>query len=476
MPLPFRVVVALCAANLAAVVGARAPALAASGSDDLLPARPGSDTTLAFVGVGVVPMDRERLLENQTVLVEGGRIVAIGTTGHVAVPAEALVIDGSGRFLVPGLAEMHAHIPNPNGPGGAVFMENVLFLYLARGVTTVRGMLGQPEHLELRARVERGDLLAPRVYTSGPSLNGNSVPGPDVARQMVVAQKQAGYDFLKLHPGLSRASYDAIVAAADSVEIEFAGHVSADVGLERSLAAGQATIDHLDGYAEALLPDPAAAAGSGGLFGFALTEQLEVERIPAVAKATVEAEVWNVPTQSLIENVLAPEDAASMAEWPRMRYMPAPMVDSWVDSKNNFLDNPSYSPQRALLFIEIRRRLIKGLHDAGAGLLLGSDAPQVFQVPGYSALDELEILVDSGLTPYEALATGTRNVAVFLGELDASGTVEEGKVADLILVEENPLDDIANIRSQAGVVVRGRWLPQAEIEARLEAIARSYGN
>lgn len=459
--------------------GARLPGATAHPNVFADTARPEAeerDTVVAFVNVNVVPMDREGVVEDQTVVVRDGRIVAVGPADQVVAPVDAIVVDGRGKYLMPGIAEMHAHIPNPNGPGGDEYMENVLFLYVASGITTIRGMLGQPEHLDLRDDVAAGELLAPRIYTSGPSFNGNSVPNPDIARSRVIDQKRAGYDFLKLHPGLSRASYDAIVETADLEEITFAGHVSADVGLERSLEAGQITVDHLDGYAEVLVAADVLATGSSGLFGFNLTESLDEEKIPAVAQATKEAGVWNVPTQSLLENILSLESGEAMANRPEMRYMPPQMVSAWANRKDEFTANPAFTPEKAYWYIEVRRDLIKGLQDAGAGLLLGSDAPQIFQVPGFSALRELEILVEAGLTPYEALATGTVNVAVFLGELDASGTVEEGKVANLILLDENPLTDIRAMSYRSGVMVQGRWVSSEEIETRLAEIASGYGN
>ena len=484
MPLSVCVAVALCAGSLA---GGGRPVPVHGWSDayarsdahawsERQTERMAADTVIAFVRVGVIPMDAERVLEDQTVLVEGDRILTIGEASGVAVPPEAVVIDGRGKYLMPGIAEMHAHIPNPLGPGGVEYMENVLFLYVARGITTIRGMLGQPEHLVLRDQVAAGELLAPRIYTSGPSFNGNTVPNPDIARSRVIDQKRAGYDFLKLHPGLSRESYDAIVETAEEEGITFAGHVSVDVGLERSLEAGQITIDHLDGYAEVLVADSVVATGNAGLFGFDLTEDLDEEKIPAVARATMEAGVWNVPTQSLLENILSLESGEAMANRPEMRYMPQPMVAAWANRKDEFTSSPGYSAEKAYWYIEVRRDLIKGLQDAGAGLLLGSDAPQIFQVPGFSALQELEILVEAGLTPYEALSTGTVNVAVFLDELDVSGTVEVGKVADLILLSANPLADISAVSEREGVMVRGRWVSNEEIEERLEEIASSYGN
>jgi imidazolonepropionase-like amidohydrolase len=415
-------------------------------------------------------MDSERILENRTVLVDGERIVRIGPADEVEVRTGATVIEGRGGYLLPGLGEMHAHVP----PGGDD-AEEVLFLYLSQGITTARGMLGQPGHLDLRNRLARGEVLGPRLYTSGPSINGNSIPSPDSARRAVRHQKEAGYDFLKIHPGLTREAYDALVETAREVGISWAGHVPADVGLDRALEARQASVDHLDQYTEAIVAEGTDVTTSF-FFGANLAGYVEDPKIGEVAERTAEAGVWNVPTQSLIENVLLPDDPDEMAARPEMRYMSPETVATWVERKRATLENELYSAELARRFVEVRRQLIKALSDAGAPLLLGSDAPQIFQVPGFSILHELRLMVASGLTPYEALRAGTYNVALYFGALDEFGTVEEGKVADLVLVEANPFDDVANVARQAGVMVRGRWVPAGEIARRLEAIAASHGN
>lgn len=427
----------------------------------------GARQITAFVGVNVIPMDRERVLEGQTVLIVDDQIAVVGPSASVEVPDAAVTISGEGRWLVPGLGEMHAHVA-----GNEEAIERTLFLYLSQGITTARGMLGQPQHLEIRARLASGDLLGPRLYTSGPSLNGNSIPSPDSARRAVLHQAELGYDFMKIHPGLTREEYDAIAKTGAEAGLAWAGHVPADVGLARALEAGQASIDHLDQYMEAMLAD-GVRHDAPIFFGLNLAGSVDEARIGEVARATAGAGVWNVPTQSLIENMASGESPEEMAARPSMRYMPPATVARWMEAKQDFLADPAYSAAGFALAVDIRRRLIKALQEAGAGLLLGSDAPQVFQVPGFSLQREIELMVASGLTPYEALRAGTYNVAAFFDALDEFGTVEEGKVADLVLLEANPLDDIGNMARRAGVMARGRWIPVAEIETRLEEIAAS---
>lgn len=427
---------------------------------------PAQDRVVTFTNVNVVPMDRERVLAGQTVVVRDGRIAEIGPAARVRVPDDALRIDGRGRYLVPGVAEMHAHIPG--GSASPAWVERVLFLYLANGVTTIRGMLGGPSHLTLRDRAARGEILSPTIYTSGPSFNGNSATSPEVARRMVEEQRAAGYDFLKIHPGVPRVAFDTIAATAQRVGIRFSGHVPLEVGLERALEARYASIDHLDGYLEWLAGMP---RGPSQWFGLNLAERVDESRIAQAARITREAGVWVVPTEALMESFVGSEPPEEMARWPGMEYLPAAMVRQWIQQLTNFRSQGAWTPERAERFLAIRKRLIRELHTAGVGILLGSDAPQVMNVPGFSIHRELRSYVAAGLTPYQALETGTRNVARFFGAEREFGTVEAGKRADLVLLAADPLADIGNFRRQAGVMVRGRWLPGDEIQRQLQGYA-----
>ena len=417
----------------------------------------------AFLNVNVVPMTEDRVIAGQTVIVEDGLITVIGPVDSTPLPKDIEIIDGTDRFLLPGLTEMHGHIPDASSSE----LPRVLTLFAANGVTTVRGMLGRPSHLQLRADLLQGEVFGPRLITSGPSLNGDSVGGAADGARQVRSQYEAGYDFLKIHPGLDAAEFAAIADAANELGIGFAGHVPVAVGVDNALAAGMATIDHLDGYLAALMPsDSDASGGYGGFFDVMLADQLLEERIADIATRTAVAGTWNVPTESLFEHRVSEVSVAELSSRSEMRYMPRETVRQWARSKERQENERGFSPELATRAIQLRRKLIMALHVAGAGLLLGSDAPQVFNVPGYSLHHELHFMVESGLTPYEALATGTTAPAEFLDT--NTGSVEVGRDGDLLLLDANPLLDISNTRRVHGVMLRGHWHSASELRERLE--------
>lgn len=429
---------------------------------------------IAFVNVNVVPFDRERVLADQTVIVRDGRIAEIGPAAKTKVPAGALQIDGRGKYLMPGLADMHVHL-SPGAGQQDDLASQQLQLFLANGVTTIRNMIGKPEHLRLRERVAKGELLGPSIYTAGPPMLGNTVPTPEAAERAVVEQKQAGYDLIKVHEGLSPETYAAIVATAKRAGIPFAGHVTATVGLKRALDAQQTSIEHLDGYLQAMVADdsPVPPPASQVVLGPVL-EHIDESKLAPLAAATKKANVWNDPTLTLFKLVVSDTKPEELLQWPEMQYVPARMREAFAKQKQSTMDHPAPLGERQR-YLELRNKVLVALHAAGAKLLVGPDSPQFFLVPGFATHREIQSFVEAGLSPYAAIEAATRNPAEYFAEVMKTqrefGTVEVGMRADLILLDANPLQSVANLSRRAGVMVRGRWLPENELRRMLENIA-----
>lgn len=463
-PCPASAVRAATAVAVLAVVASAIPAAAQQGA-------------YAFTDVTVIPMDRFGVLERRTVLVRDGIVQEVDDQDRTEVPADATVIDGQGRFLLPGLAEMHAHIPG----GGAEpeLVEDLLFLYVANGVTTIRGMLGDPSQFALRRRVLRGEVLGPSIYLAAPSINGNTAPTPDSVETLVRRYAGEGWDLLKIHPGLTRDVWDRMTGTAVEEGITFGGHVPREVGLRHALATGISTVDHMDGYVIEVTADSIQEGldPEDPVPWSRILPTVRDRQIRAIAGRTRAASTWVVPTLYLWQNLYGPADSDSMAALPEMRYVPGEMRRGWVRQNEN---RTPLSPEDAALLADVRKRIVKALNDAGVGILMGTDSPQMFNVPGFSLHRELQVMREAGLTPYEVLRSGSRNVARYaeeeLGEPGEFGVVAAGMRADLILLEENPLDDLAALRdARAGVMVRGRWIGPDEIEAGLRALAEKYG-
>lgn len=447
-----------------------------------LPAQTAGAVT-AFVDVNVVPIDRERVLERQTVLVTGDRITALGPNASVRIPAGATRIDGRGKYLMPGLAEMHAHVIGGNSPNHETLNREILFLYVANGITSIRAMLGAPNQLPLRDQLSRNEILGPTMYVSAPSLNGNSAPNPDTAAKLVRAHKAAGYDFLKIHPGLSRATYDAIAATGREVEITWAGHVPAAVGLRQALAQKQSAIDHLDGFLEASTPDSfSVRLQSGGVSLAQLVANVDPGRFSAIAADIKAAGVWSVPTLLVWENLFSQaETGEEMNARDEMKYASKQARANYVTAKNNQIQaqrNSGTTPETAARYLALRRQALKALAEVGAPLLMGTDSPQLFMVPGFSLHRELGIVAQAGLTPYQIYESGSKNIARYVSEVlrqdGRFGTVAVGNRADLVLLDANPLESVANLTTRAGVMVRGRWLSAADIEKGLSELAARH--
>lgn len=426
---------------------------------------------IVFKNVNVIPMDEEEIRVGRVVIVKNGVIVDIGKEDNTSYSKDALVIDAKGKYLIPGLAEMHAHVPQGDNLEP---MKEVLMLFILNGVTNIRGMLGHPKHLELRKKIQQGEIIGPRFITSGPSFNGNSVKSPEAGVAMVKEQKSAGYDFLKLHPGLTKENFEAIAATAKEVNIPFAGHVSFAVGVWRAIEAGYATIDHLDGFVESLVQGiENMKEQETGLFGLYIADKADESGIQKLMDALEKRRIWVVPTQALAERWFHPgKEPAALRKEPEMKYMSSNTLNSWINAKKNLMSNPNYKSATVTRLIDLRKKLILECNLNGVGLLLGSDAPQVFNVPGFSVHHELIYLVDAGLSPYQALKTGTINVAKYL-KMENAGVIKKGAVSDLILLGGNPLKDINQTKNIEGVMAGNLWLSKEYITAELKKLEKN---
>ena len=432
---------------------------------------------IAIENVRVLPMDEERVLEEQTVVVQNGRIAWMGPASAADVPDGARRVDGSGRTLLPGLAEMHAHVPQDNAPRD--LLEDILFLYVANGITTIRGMLGAPGQLEVREELARGELVGPHMIVGAPSINGSSAPDPETAERLVRSYHEQGYDLLKIHPGVPLDAWDRMVATANEVGISWGGHIPEEVGIEHALRTGISTVDHLDGYLQNALSDELKARLAGNL-GVVPTAELvsgvDWDRVDAMVELTAEVGAWNVPTLYLWENFYAPVDPDSLLALQEMRYIPRQMSEGWAAAKRR---RGAETAEVAQAIADARLRLLEQLDQAGAGILMGTDSPQMFNVPGFALHHEL-LIMGKAMSPYEVLASGTRNVAEYvgqsLGQPSDFGTVMVGNRADLILVDGNPLEDLSTVGRLDGVMVEGRWMSGDEIRQGLARLEEKYAS
>jgi imidazolonepropionase-like amidohydrolase len=422
-----------------------------------LQCRPGGsagDSTIVFRNVGIVPMDSERVLRNQTVLINHGTIVAIGAARTMSIPAKALVIDGSGDYLVPGLADMHVHTDPGDFP-----------LFLANGITTIREMNGSGDHLKWRARLASGELLGPRLFVASTMIAGEKqryrhvlVTSPDQAAKVVKEFTDAGYDFIKVYDGLSREVYDQIIQTANQMKMPVVGHIPKAVGLDHVLESGQKSVEHAEQieYAAASFDNP-------------LTSQ----QADAVAVKIVQSKTWVTPTLASQE-ILCRQGTAwfdSLFNRPEMKFVESSTLAWWSSLKQPYSHaNSSENGVDDLgsRFLSSQVRLVKSLNQRHALILAGTDTPNPLLVPGFSLHEELRNLHEAGLTNFEVLQTATTNPARFLGFLPEAGTVETGKRADLILVGDNPLQNLETLRMPVGVMLGGKWFSRAQLKELLD--------
>ena len=431
-----------------------------------------SQTAILFTNANVIDVRNGQILESQQVIIDSGKIKSIQPSIEHSEDFTTQ-IDAKGKYLIPGLAEMHAHIPQP--PTSEERIEETLFLYLSNGITTIRGMLGHPSHLALREKVEKGELVSPRIFTASPSLNGNSVPTKAEAIEKISTYKKEGYDFLKIHPGIQLDVFDQVVLTANEVGIPFAGHVPVAVGIRHALKSKYAAIDHVDGFLEGLVPESKNVDPTkNGFFGYDFTPLADLSKMDELVQMAKEHKIWIVPTQSLFERWFAPVSSDELLLQPEMKYMPTSTLADWKKRKDEYTGpNTNFDTKQWDQFTAIRRELIKKLQDGGHGMLLGSDAPQLFNVPGFSIQHEIEGMRLAGLTPLEILQSGTINPAIFFGMEGSFGEIKEGQAADMVLLNANPLENTEAFKQISGVMVQGKWLSQEMIAKKLADIANN---
>jgi hypothetical protein len=409
---------------------------------------------IAFEHATVVPMDRERTLPNHTVVVQGGVITAVGRDGEVRIPAEAARIDVRGRYVMPGLADMHVH----------PYDTDQFINYVAHGITTIGVLNGAPQVLRWRQQVASGQLLGPTIYTAGPTLDGApplnstflSLGSPENARLAVRALAKAGYDFLKVYSGLPSETYDAIISEANAQQIAAVGHIPFRVGVDGAIKPnGQAMIAH----AEEFFRGPVDS-----------TRMSEMVRLVKRAGVTVTPNMV-----AYVDYVRSIDNLPRVLADSEMRFVSAAAFSEKLPSHNRSIrQNPQAFRAALVNGLAQFRRFTKQLSEAQVPLLVGTDT-EIFGTAGMSAHEELTEMVSAGLTPYQALVAGTRTAGEFVAsrvrKTERFGTVAVGQRADLVVLSANPLASVENTNRIEGVVVRGRWMPASRLRAMRDSVA-----
>jgi imidazolonepropionase-like amidohydrolase len=432
----------------------------------------------AIVNVNVIPMTGAGDIRNASILIRDGRIAAVGPASEVSIPEGTERVDGGGGWVIPGLTDMHTHLysdldlPDIYGPAE-------LGVMLANGVTTIRLMAGTPEQLALRAAVERGDVLGPQMWLTGPYFgteegdNTRVITSPEDARAAVREVVAAGYDFVKLTFGITGDVYAAVVDEARRAGIRVVGHVEPAVGVRAALAAGQ-QMEHLDAFLEGALADDAPMTMSLTQFdvyrpeNWASLDWIDVDELDALAEETARSGLWVGPTLHLFNRAFSdPYGDEELRALPDWAYIPDAIKAPYMRSRERYWAQPVPLERRRQMS-ELRNRIVKHIADAGGHIFTGSDSPDLLMAYGFTLHRELESLVQAGLTPRQALTASTRSPAEFLHALDDFGTVQPGRRGDLVLVAADPLQDIGNTKRIQKVIVGGLVLDRAALDRMLE--------
>ena len=438
----------------------------------------------AFIHANLIPMTSEIILKDQTVIVKSNFISNIGPSSKAEIPSEARVIDCRNAFLMPGLADMHMHLRY--AWMSEIWPVSPLKLYLANGVTTIRcfGPRGKTGRygFKWRKEIELGRLDGPRILTCGPTLRGHFSEDPE---NIVIRQKYQGFDFIKIYSFVTRAEYHTIMATAKKLQIYAAGHIPFQVGLEGVLAEGMVEIAHIEEFLWELSDLDRSqhfenegqwmAYAIGATFErfepyFKLSKQERERRLEASAEEIsqrIDGRPIAVCTTLVVDDIIvqklfAPNQFLRKSE---NRYLPVGYLKRFREGQEKhqlqFKGGEVFAPFKYTL----DKKLLKAFKNTNILLLLSTDAGTggMGVVPGFSIHDELRILVENGFSPYEAIATGTVNASKVVKRMigkDEFGIIAPGKRADLLLVSQNPLEDVANVRKIVGVMAAGRWYDQ----------------
>ena len=439
--------------------------------------------TLAITNVSVIPMTRDTVLTDATILVRDGRIVSVGPTRSVQVPNGARRIDGRGKFAIPGLADMHTHLFSDSEVPDSIAPYE-LGLMVANGITATRFMMGTPEQLALRQDVAAGKIVGPQLWVASPEFagrryggegfHGKAIPTPEDARAAVREIAAQGYDFIKITLFVETLAFDALADEAKKHGIRLVGHVDPRVGVPHALAAGQ-HIEHLDNYMEQVLADSAptkASVSDRGVYSARAWESLDHvddAKVRRIAGVTARSGTFTTPTLTIFRNAFAvgvPDSV--LRRWPDWNVYPPHARTLWLGAMDKYWTTPALESRRRR-WTETRYALVKAIADSGGRIMAGSDSPEFLHSYGYTLHRELESLVAAGLTPYQALAAATRTPAAFLNASSEWGTIAPGRRADLVLLSANPLADIRNTTRIDGVALGGRWFDAADLTRMTQA-------
>jgi len=450
------------------------------------------EDSLAITHVTVIDMTGAAPLSDQTVLIEKQRIAAVGPAPSIQLPRATRIVDGRGKFLIPGLTDMHVHLTAAGEPDGS--RRFMIPLLLANGITTVRDMGGYLESLvPLREEIKKGKRLGPQIVYAGPYLDGSP---PSFQPSFVVTNRaqanrdvsqlvQRGVDFIKVQSMLSRDAYFAIAEAARQEHIRFAGHVPDHVTAAEAADAGQHSVEHLTNVLRACSRDEAKlmreqfyvptqketleqAHARVVRWQWELLHSYSQQEVEALIAKFVAKDVWQTPTLVLLKKDAFPTTQIAAAREEREKYIPSASLALWKKARSDQMRFVAVeeSELRAQLFAK-SASLVGRMQRSGVQVLAGTDSPAPYVFPGFALHEELGLLVEAGLTPMEALQAATRRAAEFLGTAKDSGTVAPGKYADLVLLDANPVDDIRNTQRISAVVLRGQILDRAALQKML---------